>query len=218
MVRRDAVILTAGQVDDLAEAAAPYGTLIYLLGYCGIRWGEAAALRRRRCDLLRGRLQVAEAVSDVNGHLHYGPTKTYERRWVRIPASLVELLARQLETVPGDPDALVFIGLRGAPLRYQSFRRAIWDRAVTNARLPQGLTPHHLRHTCASLLVAGGADPVAVQRHLDHKDVSTTLNIYAGLFPNRLEEIAVALDAIYRESRPNMPPRVGRLRTSTSIT
>lgn len=80
---------------------------------------------------------------------------------------------------------------------------------MTSAGLPEGLTPHHLRHTCASLLVAGGADPVAVQRHLGHKDVSTTLNIYAGLFPNRLEEIAVALDAIYRESRPGLPGQVG---------
>jgi integrase len=211
MVRRDAVILTAGQVDDLAEAASPYGALIYLLAYGGLRWGEAAALRRRRCDLLRGRLEVAEAVSDVNGHLYYGSTKTYERRWVRIPTFLVELLARQLETVPADPEALVFIGLRGAPLRYQSFRRAIWDRAVTSAGLPEGLTPHHLRHTCASLLVAGGADPVAVQRHLGHKDVSTTLNIYAGLFPNRLEEIAVALDTIYREARSEAPSALGRL-------
>src|SRR5438309_1276740 len=42
MVRRDAVILTAGQVDDLAEAASPYGALVYLLAYGGLRWGEAA--------------------------------------------------------------------------------------------------------------------------------------------------------------------------------
>lgn len=83
---------------------------------------------------------------------------------------------------------------------------------MSRAGLPAGLTPHHLRHTCASLLVAGGADPVAVQRHLGHKDVSTTLNIYAGLFPNRLEEIAVALDAIYRDSRSEAQPfrRLGR--------
>jgi len=37
------------------------------------------------------------------------------------------------------------------------------------------------------------------------------LNIYAGLFPNRLEEIAVALDAIYRESRTAAPQPLGRL-------
>jgi len=72
---------------------------------------------------------------------------------------------------------------------------------VVGAGLPEGLTPHCLRHTCASLLVAGGADPVAVQRHLGHRDVTTTLNVYAGLFPNRLDEIATALDELYRAAQ-----------------
>jgi hypothetical protein len=43
------------------------------------------------------------------------------------------------------------------------------------------------------------------------QDVSTTLNIYAGLFPNRLEEVAVALGVIYRESRSELPRAVRRL-------
>ena len=195
--RRDAMLLTAGEVDRLAKAAGDYGTLVYLLAYGGLRWGEVAALRRRRCDLLRRRVEVAEAVSDVNGRLEYGPTKTFERRWVRLPQFLVERLARQLKSVAADPEELVFRGQRGAPLRYQSFRRAVWDKAVIEAGLPDGLTPHCLRHTCASLLVAGGADPVAVQRHLGHRDVTTTMNVYAGLFPNRLDEIATALDGLY---------------------
>ena len=199
--RRDATLLTAAEVDRLAAAAGEYGTLIYLLAYGGLRWGEVAALRRRRCDLLRRRVEVAEAASDVNGRLLYGPTKTFERRWVRLPDFLLERLARHLEGVRPDPEELVFRGQRGAPLRYQSFRRAVWERAVAEAELPAGLTPHCLRHTCASLLVAGGADPVAVQRHLGHRDVTTTMNVYAGLFPNRLDEIAVALDGLYRAAQ-----------------
>lgn len=204
VARRDATILTGAEVDDLAAAAGSFETLIYLLAYGGLRWGEVAALRRRRCDLLRGRVEVAEAVSDVNGRLVYGPTKTFERRWVRLPAFLVERLARHLDGVSADPDALVFRGGRGAPLRYQSFRRAVWDRAVADAGLPPDVTPHCLRHTCASLLVASGADPVVVQRHLGHKDVTTTLNIYAGLFPNRLDEVVAALDGIYREAKTGL--------------
>ena len=69
--------------------------------------------------------------------------------------------SRHLEEVDADPDALVFRGARGGALRYQSFRRAVWDRAVEAAGLPPEVTPHCLRHTCASLLIAGGADPVA---------------------------------------------------------
>lgn len=201
MVKRDATLITADQVDDLAMAAGDYGIVVHLLAYGGLRWGELAAFRRKRCDLLHGRIEVAEAASDVNGKLVYGPTKTYERRWVRLPAFLVDDLARHLENVSADPEAFVFVGPRGGALRYQSFRRAVWDDAVAAAGLSSAVTPHCLRHTCASLLIAAGADPVAVQRHLGHKDVTTTLNIYSGLFPNRLDEIVVALDAIHDGTR-----------------
>lgn len=234
MLRRDGILLTPEMIDALAEAIAQprpkkhasapeprtleqQAALVYLLAYGGLRWGEAAALRRKRCDLLRGRVEVAEAVSDVNGHLHYGPTKTYETRWVRLPKFLVEMLTHHLEGVPNDPQALVFTGEKGGPLRYPVLRRSFWDAAVMAVGLPPEFTPHHLRHTCASLLIASGADPVAVQRHLGHKDVATTLNIYAGLFPNRLEEIAVALDAIYRESRSELSrPARGLLGRATA--
>jgi integrase len=47
------LFLSAGEVERLAVAVEkPYGTLVYLLAYGGLRWGEAAALRRSRCDLL----------------------------------------------------------------------------------------------------------------------------------------------------------------------
>jgi len=130
-------------------------------GYIGRTPCTGIRLPRRDAPLL--------SASDVNGQLVYGPTKTFERQWVRLPDFLVERLARQLEGVGPDPDEFVFRGGRGAPLRYQSFRRAVWDRAVVDAGLSEGLTPHCLRHTCASLLIAGGADPVAVQRHLGHR-------------------------------------------------
>lgn len=44
-------------------------------------------------------------------------------------------------------------------------------------------------------------DQVAVQRDLGHRDVTTTMNVYAGLFPNRLDEIATALDGLYRTAQ-----------------
>ena len=218
--QRDATLLTAGQVDELAAAATatatgPGSLMVYLLAYGGLRWGELAALRRRRCDVLHSRIEIAEAASDVNGKLIYGPTKTHERRWVRLPGFLNEMVARHLETTPPDADAFLFVGSRGAPLRYHSFRRAVWDPAIEAAGLSGQATPHCLRHTCASLLVAAGADPVAVQRHLGHKDVTTTLNIYAGLFPNRLEEIVVALDKIYESQREPRTSRCGTKRNST---
>lgn len=46
----------------------------------------------------------------------------------------------------------------------------------------QTITPHDLRHTCASLAVSSGANVLAVSRMLGHKDASVTLRIYADLF------------------------------------
>ena len=200
--RRDATLLTASQVDRLAEAAGEYGTLIYLLAYGGLRWGEVAALRRRRCDLLRRRVEVAEAVSDVNGRLQYGPTKTFERRWVRLPVFLVERLARQLEGVGPDPDELVFRGQRGAPLRYQSFRRAVWDQAVVEAGLPDGahaaLPPAHLcQPPCGRRCRPGcrPATPRAPGRD-DHDE-----RVCRAVPEPALDEIATALDGLYQAAQ-----------------
>jgi integrase len=167
------------------------------LAYGGLRWGEVCGLRRGRCELLRSRLLIAESLAEVNGTMLFQPTKTYERRYVRLPGRVVENLARHLETVPDDESALVFTSGRGTPLRNQNFRRSYWNPAVKRAAVPPAITPQGLRHTCASLLVDQGADPVAVQEHLGHRDVATTLRIYRHLFADSSDRLTSALDALY---------------------
>jgi integrase len=67
-------------------------------------------------------------------------------------------------------------------------------RAVERAEV-QTITPHDLRHTCASLAVSSGANVLAVSRMLGHKDPRVTLRIYADLFDSDLDAVAVNLDA-----------------------
>ncbi|MBK5268444.1 MAG: tyrosine-type recombinase/integrase, partial [Acidimicrobiia bacterium] len=43
------------------------------------------------------------------------------------------------------------------------------------------ITPHNLRHTCASLMRAAGADAKAIQQQLGHRNASVTLNTYTHL-------------------------------------
>jgi integrase len=192
------LFLTAEEVECLAAAIRePYSTLVYLLAYGGIRWGEAAALRRKRCQLLRSRIEVAESLSEVGGQLHFGSTKTNRTRMVVVPGFLRDLLAEHLARELGeDPDALVFKSPQGQPLRNTNFRRQVWYRAVADAGLTEGLRIHDLRHTCASLLISQGAHPKAIQAHLGHSSISVTMDRYGHLFPSDMDALAVALDGV----------------------
>ena len=60
--------LRAEEVERLADSAGPLGRVIVLtVAYCGLGWSELAALRVERIDLLRRRLTVAEAMTEIDG-------------------------------------------------------------------------------------------------------------------------------------------------------
>ncbi len=66
--------LTSDQVERLAEAMPDpqYSTMVFVLAYGGLRWGELAALRRDRVDVLRRQLHVTEALAELGGRLEFG--------------------------------------------------------------------------------------------------------------------------------------------------
>ncbi|WP_327429465.1 tyrosine-type recombinase/integrase [Streptomyces sp. NBC_01236] len=189
----DHVYLTHEQLETLAEQAGRYQTFIRTLGYTGIRWGEAIAIKVGRTQLDDRRIRILQAYSDIDGHLELGPVKNHEKRSVPLPRSFAEEL-RPLVAGRGR-DELVFTAPEGGPMRYPNFRRRDFDKAVTGAGLADlGVTPHKLRHTAASLAIAAGADVKVVQTMLGHKSAAMTLDVYGHLWPDRLDEVADALD------------------------
>jgi integrase len=79
--------LTHEQLHALASECGSHETLVLLLGYSGIRWGEAAALRVKRVDTMRGRLTIAEATTEVGGRIVHGTPKSHATARSRYPAS-----------------------------------------------------------------------------------------------------------------------------------
>ena len=171
---------------------------MFFLAYTGVRFGELAALRVVGLDLLRRRATVAESVTAVNGVLTWGTPKGHEHRDVPIPRFLVEELAAYV--AGRGPDRLVFEAPHGGVLRASNFRRDVFGPAARTAGF-EGLVPHELRHTAASLAIASGADVKVVQQMLGHKSATMTLDLYGHLFPDRLDEVADALDAAARAAR-----------------
>jgi integrase len=57
-----------------------------------------------------------------------------------------------------------------------------------------GLTPHEMQHTAASLAISAGANVKAVQRMLGHASAAVTLDVYSDLFDSDLDTVSAALD------------------------
>ena len=99
---------------------------------------------------------------------------------------LTEHKAASDRTAPDDP---VFLTAAGTPRSRHNLRQDVVDAAVAHAHrlvqergaqpLPLGITPHKLRHTFASILVAIGKDPTYVMQQLGHTDPAFTLRVYA---------------------------------------
>lgn len=191
--------LTAAEVEALADAAGQWRPLVLFLAYTGLRWGEMAALRVSDVDMLRRRVHVTRSVTVVRGRFVWGEPKSHEHRWVPIPKSVAAVLA--LHMVGRDRDGLLFSGeRRGNPLRVKTARESWFDDAVKAAGLPKVFTPHELRHTAASLAISAGASVLGVQRMLGHAKASMTLDVYADLFDDDLDAVAVKLDEIRLEA------------------
>ena len=154
--RKERTHLTPAQVIDLAHAAGTYQALILTLGFCGLRWGEAAALRVKHVDTQNNRLRVR--LSWVrSGKKHFeGAPKTWEVRDVPVPDQVMSAIKEQCEGK--GPEDLVFTAPSGGHLREQSAKNHGWyARALRDSGVPT-LTCHDLRHTAASIAISSGAD------------------------------------------------------------
>lgn len=213
--RTEMVFLEPSQVIDLArEVAQPparyrrderrvdgypeYGLFVRFAAFTGLRAGEMVGLRVKDLELLQRRVQVFQSASEAYGQLQIVPTKTYERRSVPIPRSLIPELA---EHVAGkDADEFVWQSPQGGPFRYSNWFKRHFRPAVERAGVPAATRFHDLRHSYAAMLIAQGAHPRAIMERMGHSTITVTLDNYGHLFPKLDEALDDALDGMIRRS------------------
>ncbi|PWG63838.1 site-specific integrase [Bifidobacterium callitrichidarum] len=187
--RKERTYLDEAQVLALADASGKYRTLILVLGFCGLRMGEARGLKVAAVDMENNRIRVLESVTRVNREYVASKPKTWETREVPVPEFVMQALREQCKGK--DSSALVFNGRAhdGYLGEYRRGSYGWYSRALAASDTPS-LTIHDLRHTAASIAIHSGANVKAVQRMLGHKTATMTLDLYADLFDSDLDAVA----------------------------
>ncbi|MCQ4081317.1 tyrosine-type recombinase/integrase [Streptomyces sp. RB6PN25] len=194
-------ILSTAEIERLiSHLRPPHDLLVKLLAYAGLRIGEAFALRRMDVDLANGMIWVDEALLEDAGQQFFDTPKSHQKRPLALPTYLVKHLRAHLDArVEDEPEALLFLGRTRRPLRYKSWRRTHFDKAVDLAGL-KDVTPQDLRATHASQ-VADRHGVMAAARRLGHANASVTTRHYARSRDGQDAEIAKQLNADHQKAQ-----------------
>lgn len=186
-------ILTQVEASRLVRAtAAPHDLLVGLLAFAGLRIGEAFALRRGDFDLGNGLVVIDENLAETDGKLVFDTPKSHQKRVLSLPPSMIQRARKHLATLPDSPDALLFTNGKGLPLRYNQWRKAYFDPAVSAARLTD-VTPHDLRASHGTWVADRHGIMTAAHR-LGHGNASVTTRHYARPVAGRDAEVADAME------------------------
>ena len=188
---REPHFLTWPQVEDLSSLCVE-GRLIVLACLSGLRQGELFALRDREVDLDAGVVLVTRAA--YKGQAARPKTRNSVRR-AYLSSLARQTLREQLLAREPNREGLVFPSPAGGIWQRNNFMARVFRPAVRGAEL-DGLTFHDLRHTCASLLISTGANPLEVAAQLGHKDARLVFQRYGHLYPGAAERAVQRLDAL----------------------
>lgn len=178
--------LDAMQVTELLHAADKLTTvwrsLILFLVDSGARVGEGLALRWDAIDWKESTVTISATLqrTKTGEAPKTTATKTGRSRTVDLGMEVLDLLKEWRAEQTADAGFCQFVFTEpgtNTPIRYDAVLYTL--RRLGNEIGIEGLHPHILRHTCASLALTAGADIVSVSRRLGHATPQTTLNIYA---------------------------------------
>jgi site-specific recombinase XerD len=163
----------------------------------GLRISELASLTAGSVDLKRGEIRVTGKGRKERVSLLGRPAKAALVRYLDEGRPVLASRAAATEQDGGskshtggtaerstDDATVLFLNHRGAALAVRGMRFRL-ERLRVAAGLPQGVSPHTLRHSFATHLLDGGADLRVVQELLGHESLATT-QIYTHVSPARL--------------------------------
>ncbi|MBR2286201.1 MAG: tyrosine recombinase XerC [Alphaproteobacteria bacterium] len=181
---KTAIMETEG--DNPWIAARDWALVVLIFG-CGLRISEALSLKNAD---VRGRPEILRILGKGN-----------KERIVPVLPAVYDAIEKYVAIRPfgNAPDDELFRSVRGLPMSPRMAEKVV-EHLRHYLQLPDYVTPHALRHTFATALLAGGADLRSLQELLGHASLSTTQlytrvnmaeisNIYMHAHPRASEEI-----------------------------
>jgi integrase len=179
------------------ELAPKYRVMALLATWAGLRFGEAAGLKRCDVDLDAEIVRVERQLQELaGGRLVEGLPKTDAgRRLISLPPHIVPELRLHLDTyVDPDLSSLVFTSPDGTPLRRSNFNRRVWQPACRAIGLAE-FRFHDLRHTGNTFAASTGASTKELMARMGHASSRAAL-IYQHATRDRDRALADALSRL----------------------
>lgn len=197
---RENVFLTREEFEHLCAAFDDdFVVFLRVLVGSGLRFSEATALRKRDIKKAADRytINVTRAWKKTGaGYVIGGPKSPASWRSVALPKTLTPPLDEHMAGRKAND--LVFTLPQGGRLPNNRFHENYWDDVVDGlaaaALLHDTPTPHDLRHTHASWLLARNVPITVVQARLGHESIETTVGTYGHLMDDADSDAADALD------------------------
>lgn len=185
---RKIIEVTSSRIDTAIENSTGIRHAIVCLAmFGGLRRGEICGLQWKHVDLDGGQIYIRQSFSRTDGVK--SPKSKAGVREVPISIPIEHALRRLLEGVAWDAEAYVIQNRSGRPLSPNNISLSHWPAIARAAGLVKEdgslkYTFHSLRHAAVSLLIDAGLSPMHTKTVIGHASVSTTMNIYAHLFPD----------------------------------
>ncbi|MDL9938730.1 site-specific integrase [Gordonia sp. ABSL1-1] len=189
----DPVFMSQEMYSEL-EAAMPaqWRPLTRWLVATGMRFSEATALTVGDVDSTAGVVRISKAwkwTGTTEERLSYPKSKA-GRRTINVPKSILDEL-----DLSRPKKSLLFTNRDGARVTYSRYYDGGWKRAM--GTLTWHASPHDLRHTCASWMIAKGTHMLVVSRHLGHESIKITADVYSHLDRSSFAQAAAAIDDMF---------------------
>jgi integrase len=187
---------TVAEVEALSKAVPErFEAMVLLAAWCAMRFGELAALRRDRIDVLHREVIVTETVTELGtGERLLGQPKTAAgRRSVAIPPNVLPEVEQHLSTIGPAAGGLVFPGADGGFLRRGHFYHQVWTPALRATGLRFRF--HDLRHSGLTWAAAQGATIAELMHRAGHASPHAAM-LYQHATKDRDHAIADAMAAL----------------------